>query len=76
MKYLLITSKGCNRCEIAKKLLEENGMEFKEVDAFSPEGIDAILTYNTNTNPAIIDTINKRVYSISEFREFIRLKNI
>lgn len=76
MKYMLITSKGCNRCEVAKKLLEENGLEFTEVDALSSEGIDAILAYNINTNPAIIDMINKRVYSISEFREFITLKNI
>ncbi|TDT63703.1 glutaredoxin domain-containing protein [Fonticella tunisiensis] len=75
MKYVILTTRGCNRCDLARKLLEENGVEYREVDAITSGGIELVLKYNTNMMPSIIDIENNRVFSISDFKRFLEMQN-
>jgi glutaredoxin len=60
---------------VARRLLEENGLKYREIDAISSEGIDIVLKYNTQQMPSIVDEENKMVFSISEFNRYLEMIN-
>lgn len=51
MKVKIITSDWCGYCTAAKKLLDEKGMEYEEVDV--SESLDIMSSYNLRTVPQI-----------------------
>lgn len=53
-------------------MLKLEGIQYREIDALSSEGIDNILRYNTSSIPVIIDVKEGKCYNLSAFNEFIR----
>lgn len=51
----LLTSRGCTRCMVTKKLLQDKGIEFKDVDIMSDEGRELASKYSVMAAGTLID---------------------
>ena len=53
---VVITAPGCGKCKTTKKLLADNGVSVREVDAGTPEGKEIIHQYRLKDAGTVVDT--------------------
>lgn len=75
MKYILLISKRRKECELARRLLEEQGYKYREVDSMTSEGKEFMKKYNINSMPSIIDEESKVTFSIGDFGRNMEMVN-
>ena len=55
---LFFTSQNCFKCKLKKKDLEEQGIEYKEIDITTDEGYELAKKYGVSNLPIIKDVEN------------------
>lgn len=54
---LLFTSPNCPKCPIEKEALKQKGVDFKEIDISTDDGLFMALSYNVMSTPRLVKSI-------------------
>ena len=75
--YTIYTRDGCGFCDMAKQIMKENNILYKEINIWEDsDGMRFMKENNHKTVPQILDENDFLIGGYSQLNEFIHRKNI